>query len=195
MDFKLVAASIGAALVILAYVPYVIEILRGNTKPHLYTWTIWFLTLAIALLGMWYGGARISALGYLPSLILVCIIIGLSLRYGTTNVTRSDALALIASILAIAVWVFLNNPLLSVLMVTAIDAIGYYPTARKSFSEPWSENISTWILFTMSAMLLFYAIEVYSLQTSIYLAVTIVANVILIGLIVVRRLYVPRLPL
>jgi hypothetical protein len=52
----------------------------------------------------------------------------LSLKYGTRNITRSDTIILILALAAVFVWVQLDNPLLAVIMVTLIDLAGYVPS-------------------------------------------------------------------
>ena len=56
-DYRTASAILGGFFVVIAYVPYLRDIFKGKTTPHLYTWLIWFLTLSTALAGMWSGGA------------------------------------------------------------------------------------------------------------------------------------------
>jgi hypothetical protein len=59
----------------------------------------------------------------------------------------------------------LDKPILSITMVTAIDVLGYIPTFRKSYIEPWSETQIIWFLFTISNILAILSLSQYNLLT------------------------------
>lgn len=173
---------------IVSFVPYIWQILRRKTEPHLYTWLIWSITFSIAGAGVWFGGGGlIQSLGFLLSAVLVFAVSILSFWYGTKNITTSDGVVLVLALASIFVWVGLDNPVLAVLMATGIDLIGYLPTYRKSFVEPRSENLLTWVGFTIAPFLGLLALHEYNLMTVVYSAATLVANVVLIALLLVRR--------
>ena len=163
-----------------------------KTKPHSYTWLIWIITLGTALTGMWYGGGNWGLLSMLTGTILVCIVFILSFKYGTKNITREDTIILIAALCAILVWWQLDKPILSIIMVTAIDVLGYIPTFRKSYIEPWSETMTTWFLFTVSNILAILSLSQYNLLTMTYLTASMVANIALFLLCYFRRFKVSR---
>ena len=39
---------VAAVLAIISHIPYILDILRGKTKPHLYTWIIWAIVTVLA---------------------------------------------------------------------------------------------------------------------------------------------------
>ena len=53
---KLIFGTLSGIIVVIGYIPYLKDILRGKTKPHVYTWFIWIITQGIALSGLLYGG-------------------------------------------------------------------------------------------------------------------------------------------
>src|SRR5262245_28245295 len=103
---------------------------RGKTKPHAYTWLIWTITLGTAMAGLFRGHGGCVALPIGSGTFLVFVTFLLSFKYGTKNITRSDAVTLIAALGAVVVWWQLKNPLAAVLMVSLIDVIGYIPSVR-----------------------------------------------------------------
>lgn len=192
MEPKALVAIVAFLFALISYGPYLRDMLRGVTKPHAYTWLIWTLTNGTAAAGAWYGGGGYGAVGQLFGAGLTGAFFLLSLRYGTKNVTRSDGVILAVAILAIFLWWILENPLLSVLLVTAIDAIAYIPSFRKSYEEPWSESLLSWNTFTFSAILSVVALQEYNVLTLSYLLMTIFANLILVSLCAVRRRIIPK---
>lgn len=176
-DFKLIISLVATALTVYGYYPYFKDIFSDKTKPHLYTWLVWAITQGTATVAIWQGGGKYAILSFIIGTVLVVVVLLLSLKYGTKNITKSDTLALIVALLAIIVWWKLENPLLAVLMVSIIDIFGYIPTLRKSFSEPWSETLLFWAIMALTDILIVFSIEEYNLQTVIYPATLIIANV------------------
>jgi hypothetical protein len=186
-DVKIIFAILSALFSIGAYFPYLKDMLAGKTKPHVYTWLIWTLTTSTATAGLWHGGGGYAAVSQTIATILTFIFFLLSFKYGTKNITLGDTILLLLASAAIFVWWFLHNPLLAVLMVAAIDAIGYIPTFRKSFEEPWSESILSWVLFNLGIAFSLLALAQYNLLTLPVLLMSFVANSILIAICFFRR--------
>lgn len=187
IDFKIVATILSLVLGVLSYIPYIRSMVRGQTTPHPYTWLIWAITTGTAAVGGWYGGGGYGVLLLALWSVLTFLVFLLSFKYGTKNITKGDVALLVLALLAILVWWQLNAPLLSILMVTAIDAFGYVPTIRKSFEEPWSESLSSWFLFTATALVGLIALAQYNFLTVVYLAMSATLNAIVMGICLFRR--------
>jgi len=187
MNLKIILSIVSAIIMLIAYLPYFRDIILHKTKPHSYTWLIWILTQGTALAGMWYGGGNWGLLSMLTGTILVCVVFAFSFKYGTKNITREDTIILIAALCAILIWWQLDKPILSIIMFTAIDVLGYIPTFRKSYIEPWSETLITWFLFTVSNILAILSLSRYNLLTTTYLLAITVANIALFLLCYFRR--------
>ncbi len=193
VDWKSIFGVLAALAVILAYVPYLRSIFRRETEPHAYTWLIWAITVATAGAGVWFGGGGFwVTLGFAISTFLVSVVFLLSFKYGTKNVTRGDAIVLVFALLATFVWWGLDNPALAVLMATGIDLLGYIPTYRKSFAEPWSENVQGWIGYAIAPLLSLFALHEYNLMTATYEFAVLAANIGLLVLLLIRQRTVPK---
>ncbi len=186
-DIKIAFAILSAVFMASAYFPYLKGMLAGKTKPHVYTWLIWTLTTGTATVALWYGGGGYGAASYTFSTFLTFIFFLLSFRYGTKNITKSDTVILILALVAIVVWWSLHNPLLAVFMVTAIDGFAYLPSFRKTFEEPWSEPIASWIMFTLGNLSTLIALREYNLLTVTYILMSVIANIILVCICIFRR--------
>jgi len=124
--------------------------------------------------------------------LLVAGVFFFSLRYGTKNITRSDTIILITAFLAIIVWWQLHQPLLAVLMVSVIDLLGYIPSFRKSYKEPWSETLISWAAFVASDIFALLALSKYNLLTMTYIISIIIANFGLFIFCLFRRSFVSK---
>jgi len=192
MDVKIILTVIATAIGVVAFFPYLRDTFSLKTKPHAYTWLIWAITQGTAVFGIWYGGGGWGALNLTIGTLFVIVVFLFSIKYGTKNITKSDTAILVAALSAIIIWWRLDQPLISVIMVSMIDVIGYIPSFRKSYQEPWSETLISWILFSASNTFAILALEEYNLLTVTYLAAITSANIALFFLCFFRRKFFPK---
>lgn len=192
MNIKIIFTIIATAVGVFAFFPYLRDIFLLKTKPHVYTWLIWSITQGTAVFGIWYGGGSWGALNLTVGTIFVIIVFLFSLKHGTKNITKSDTAILIVAFCAILVWWLLDQPLISVIMVSVIDIIGYIPSFRKSYQEPWSETLVSWALFSVSNIFAILALSEYNLLTTTYLVAITLANISLFTFCFLRRTFIPK---
>lgn len=193
MDYKLIIAIIAAALTIIAYIPYFRDIFAHKTKPHLFTWLIWGITQGTATAALLYGGGKFGSISLIIGTVLVLVIFLLSFKHGTRDITASDKIVLVLVLFVVVIWWQLDNPLISVFMVSAIDSAGYIPTIRKSFKDPWSETLSFWVIMAVVSGLSIISNAEYNFLTITYLSVLFVANIIVSLICIARRKVIARL--
>jgi len=170
---------------------YFVFTIRGKIKPHVFTWLVWGLVMGISAAartadnagpGAWAAWAVSAS----------CLSIGvLAVFKGEKNITKSDIVAFVGALSAIPVWLVTNNPLMAVLIVTAIDLIGYYPTFRKSFHRPFEEATFNYFISNALHLLSLYANAHTSLTTTITPIAYFLANSCLVILILIRRRQLP----
>ncbi len=187
VDVKIIFAIAATILMLIGYYPYLKDLFARRTQPHLYTWLIWAITASIATAGVLTGGGNLGVLPMVAGTALVIFVCILSIWYGSKDITKSDTITLIAALVAIVVWVQLDNPLMAVLLATAIDGFGYIPTFRKSYSEPHTETPFFWLVMSGNSFLTLLALDAYNLLTTTYLVVLGLANLALYLLILHRR--------
>jgi hypothetical protein len=174
MDFKIIFAGVSSIVGIACFIPYLRDIFRGTTKPHIYTWFIWATLQAIVAAAMWSSGAGVAIASSVIGAVLCSFIFALSFSYGTKNITRFDTICLFGALITLAAYLLFHDPLFSVIAATLTDIIGTLPTVRKAYKEPQTETASTHILSGVSGAFALAAIANFTLTTSLYLfAVTI----------------------
>jgi hypothetical protein len=109
------------------------------------------------------------------------------LRYGERDITRGDFIALVACLAALPLWYFTSSALTAIVLVTAIDLGGYYPTLRKSWLRPHEEATYNFVLSNIVHVLSLAANEVHNLATMLTPSCILLANSSLIGMIWWRR--------
>ena len=186
-DVKTFFVIVAMCISVAAFYPYIRDVVRKKTQPHLYTWLIWTLTQGIAVAGIWYGGGGVGVLNLTVGWFFITVVLFLSFSRGTRNISPFDTMMLVAALLAILVWWQLQSALLAVLAASAIDIIGYIPTIRKTYEEPWSETVGVWIAFMVSNIVSIFALDAYNVLTLTYIVSIILANGVLILVCLIRR--------
>ncbi len=183
---------ISVGLAIFALTPYVWSVLRGRTKPHLFTWIIWTILTGIAFLLQYTEGAGAGAWsGFVSTLFCIVILIA-SFKYGEKNITRSDWIVFLAALAAIPIWLLTKNAALAAVWVTAIDAAGYIPTMRKSWIKPYEEMVTTHALSLIKHLCVLLAVQNVHFATIFYSWGMVVMNGLLVAMLVFRRRMVKK---
>ncbi|MBI1362613.1 MAG: hypothetical protein GC134_01375 [Proteobacteria bacterium] len=166
---------------------YIFVILRGRARPHMFSFLIWGTVMGIAAAAQWSAGAgagvwwtTVSALGCLGIALLAVF-------KGEKNITRSDRMALIAAFSAIPLWYATKEPLFSVLLVTTIDVVGFYPTFRKSYIRPFEESALAFFIGGFSSFLSVLALGAFTATTVLYPAIIAVTNAVFVSMLLWRR--------
>ncbi len=192
MEYHALISGIVIFLSFAGYVPYLLSILKGENKPHVFTWITATLTAFIAWALQVLGGAGIGSWPMLIVTILcVCVVI-LSIWRGTKDITKSDVLCLFASLFALYLWLIADQPIWSVVLITVAEVISYIPTVRKSWNDPYRENITLYQVSMFRHALAVVALEKISLLTALYPAVWAITNLAITVILTVRRRSVPK---
>ncbi len=186
-EVKTIIGIIAVILSIVGYIPYFRDTLRGKTKPHVYTWFIWGLVTAIAFGLQVSAGAGVGSWVTLTVAILAFIIFGLGVRSGEKDITRSDTIFLMLAFIALFLWLIAKQPMLSVILVSSIDMLGFAPTIRKSWHKPFSETLFTYELGAFRHGLSLLALQNYNIVTWLYPGSWAVANALFSLMLVLRR--------
>ncbi len=183
----MVTGLIAVFLAIVGYVPYLRDTLKRKTTPHIYTWFIWGTVTTIAYALQVSGGAGVGSWVTLAVAIVAYIIFALGLRNGSKDITRSDTVFFVLSFVAIFLWLVARRPVLSVILVSTIDMLGFVPTIRKSWSKPYSETLFTYELNAVRHGLSVFALQQYSIVTWLYPVSWAFANAFFSLMIIFRR--------
>lgn len=174
-------------MTLVGYFYYFRDIFAGKTKPHAYSWLVWALLTAIAFGGQLSdnGGPGSYVTGVTAAVSFV--IFFLAIRQGEKNITRSDKAYLIMAILAIIPWLLTNDPVISVILISIIDFLGFIPTIRKSYHKPHEETLIHYVLAGLKFVLAIVALDHYSITTWFYPASLVAANLFFVVMLILRR--------
>jgi hypothetical protein len=179
---------LGSLVAVAGTVPYVIETIRGNTKPRIVTWLTWALLTGVAgaasLSAGQLGGAVFALLGTVATSAVVVA----GLRFGDRSFTKLDLACLAGVLLGLLLWLSLDNPIFAIWAAILIDFVGLVPTLVHAWKQPTAETASTFVcvgvggLITSAAIASGGAFSVAALGYPLYAAVSMasVATIILI---------------
>ena len=186
-ELKVIISIIAVLLTFIGYVPYVRDTLQKKTTPHIYTWFIWGLVTAIAYGLQVTNGAGVGSWVTLAVAIICFFIFTLGLRHGKKDITKSDTVFFILSFVALFLWLIAKQPILSVILASTIDMLGFIPTIRKSWNKPYSETLFSYELNTFRHGLSIFALQRYSIVTWLYPLSWVIANALFSVILIIRR--------
>lgn len=155
------SAQIGAlagAIALVSVIPYIVSILRGNTKPERTSYLIWFIVDAVGILSYISVGATTTIWTGLVSTLMGLLVLLLSIKHGMGGFSKFDLTCLALALFGIFIWVSTNDALLALYFVTFVKIIGYLPTIKKSYFLPKTENTLSWTLVASASILNLFAL-------------------------------------
>lgn len=181
---------LGLGSVVVSFVgsaAYFQGILKGSIKPHAFTWLIWAIMAAIVFAAQYLEGAAAGAWATAAACVIQFVIAAVGFFQKERDITRSDSVALAGALLSIPLWVITKDPVWSVILLTVIDVIGYYPTFRKSWHDPYNESALSFAIWTLQWVLALMAMAHYNITTALYPAAIVIMNTAVVFTLLWRR--------
>ncbi len=175
---------IAVLLGIIGIIPYVKDIYKGKTKPHLFSNLIWAVVTTIAFFTQVAKGSGPASWTTLVMALLTIYITILCFKYGTQDVTKLDTFFLALGLLSIVPWILTKDPTISVVIATLIDVFGFIPTIRKTWKDPGSETLFTWNTNVLRHAISLFAIRNFVLATYIYPLALLCMNILTVSAII-----------
>lgn len=178
---------ISAILSVLMIVPYIRDIFFKKTKPERASWLIWTALGLIAFFSQMAKGATDSLWLTGGQTLAVLIIFLLSIKYGVGGLTKRDTKALIAALIGLIIWFITKEAAWALLIVIGIDCVGTLLTAIKSYEDPESETLSTWLISGTSGIFGALAVGVLHPILLAYPVYIIFANYLIVAMMCLGR--------
>ncbi len=182
-------AGIGAAVfMIVGTVPYIRDMLRGETRPNMVSWSIWAFAVGISATAQFtaepsWSVVLVGTTFFMDSTVLVFALFG----YGYSKFEWWDGLCLTLSLAALALWWLSGDPLIALGFAIIADGFAFLPTFIKSYREPFSETPVAWLLFGLSGLTGLGAASVFDFASTAFPVYFFIANCSLWILILVRQ--------
>lgn len=190
MDFFTLKNSIGIIAIILTFVgytPYFRDLLQKKIRPHIFSWFIWALVTSIIFALQISAGAGLGSFVTLAVAIISFCIFVLGFKEGNKNIKKIDVIFLVLALAAIPLWLIVKQPVLSIILLSSIDMLGFVPTVRKSWNDPYSETLSLYTITTFRHALSILALEHYNIVTLLFPSTWVIANAFFSVVLIMRR--------
>lgn len=187
IDYKVVIWLLAIAITLWGYYYYLRDIFQWKTKPHIFSWFIWAILTWVGFVIQFNDNAWPGAWITLTSAIFCWFVTVLAFKYGEKHITKSDTFAFIWSIIAIIIWLLLDNPLLSLIIIIVIDTLSFYPTFRKSWNKPQEETLIHYSFASLKFLLAIIALNNFSLLTVLYPLSLVIANWAFVIMVIFRK--------
>ncbi len=187
-DIASIAGKLAGIISLSAYIPYIVSILRKETKPNRASWIIWAIVSTIIALSYREAGASYAFLAPVGYVIGSTTVFILSIRYGVGGWTPFDRKCLIGAAISLVVWQIFDSPMSALLINLFINLLGTLPTARKAWYQPETEDKVFWSLVFLGSIVNLFAVENWTFSMAVYP----VSMIFLIGMVTVPVLWTKR---
>ncbi len=98
---KTTISIVAIVLTFVGYAPYIRDIVRGTTRPHVFSWFIWGITTSIIYALQVSAGAGSGSWVTLTVAIVLFAVFFLGLKNGNKDITTVDIIFLVLALLAL----------------------------------------------------------------------------------------------
>ena len=188
MPYNEFLSAAAITLTLVAFYPYLRGIIQGQVKPHVFSWVIWGSTTFVVFLAQLQVGGGVGAwpIGVSGAITLLIAVLAYVKRADLT-ITGADWFFLVAAISSLPLWYATSDPMWAVVVLTAVDLLGFGPTIRKAYSAPHSESLTFFGILAARNIIVVMALERTSVATVLFPAAIAVACILLMTLIAYRR--------
>ena len=165
-----------------------------RTKPNRATWFIWAALGVMIVLTYEDSGATYTIWFPLAYAVGYAIVALLSIWRGEFYkdesgwrrfVSETDVVCMIGAAIALVIWKLFGNAPVALVVAIAMDALGAWPTIKKSALRPRGENRLAWTITVFAAVLNVFAInwETATFDIWVYPLYMLIANGLIAGLL------------
>jgi hypothetical protein len=181
--FAVLAGSVAVACT----VPYLRDTMRRTTVPHRGSWLIWGALEVVAVLAQRADGARWSLIPLAAQCVGTCLVFSLSIWLGAGGLSRAELALLALAGAGLAGWQAIELPMIATTCVILADLAAALMMLPKTWRDPHSETLSTFVLAAASGVLTVGAVAPLAVPLLVYPVYFVAVNAVLATLIVHRR--------
>lgn len=170
---------LSGVIAFLASIPYIIDIVKGNTKPQRMAWVIFITLSGISFFAQLAEGATNSL--WFPAVLFLqsIIIFALTLKFGMGGFSKFDIGSFIASILIMIIWWVTKSPAIAIVCGVLVNTIGKILVTQKVYQHPKTEYLPTWVWSAVASVLAVAAVGGWDW----ILIITPLQNAVTVGII------------
>lgn len=158
---------------------YIRDTLAGKSKPNRVSWFLWAVVpllgagAALSLQADAWATVRVIVSGLVPLLVFIISFINPNAYW---KLSKFDLICGVVSVLALAIWVIIGLPLISILLLALADGFAALPTLIKAWRFPETETGLTYLASLVAVILVLPSIPVWNIENSAFQIYLLVAN-------------------
>ena len=180
-------AITGGVIGTFSTVPYLIDVVKGKTKPNIVSWSTWTLLMAIATAAAFAAHAPRSAFLTLGDTFCVFAVVILGLKYGVAKMTLFDAACQGLAVLGLILWLIFNSPSIALIFSIVVDFVVALPTIKHSWNDPTEETWQAFAIATVASIFTLVSLDKYAFTDLAFPAYLLFANGAIATVVVYRR--------
>jgi len=162
LDIKNIFSVIAGFVFVLGFIPYIIAIFKGETKPQKASWLIWASVDTLILVGMI---AKNTINGQIVGAVLCAwFVFSLAFKKGKPGWSCLDKTCLGGGLFGVILWIIYGNATPGILIGSIVLVVAAFPTFTSSWKNPSYENKLAWVIFWLSCVFTFLGISEWTLQ-------------------------------
>jgi hypothetical protein len=171
-----------------ANVPYIIDSLRGTTKPNTASWSTWTVINGITIVAALQAGDAINTvvLGFTYFAASLSVLL-IALFKGMREYTLFDGICQLLAIIGIVIWQVSGNPNIALLFVIISGEMAALPTFRHAYIFPNEETLSSYVIASMVAIVFVLSATTISFASLAVPIDLVIGNGIIATIIYLRR--------
>lgn len=157
---------LGAIFSFFGGLSYLIDTLKGETKPNKVTWFIWALVPFIAFSAEIKQGVGLQSLmtfmvGFNPLLIFIASFVN---KKAIWQIGRSDIVCGVLSIAGLILWQITQVGNIAITLCILSDGLAGVPTIVKAYKFPETENYKVFLTASLSALITLLTINIWNFE-------------------------------
>jgi len=162
MTNQAIIAIIAAALDIFASSFYIIDTIKGKTKPNRVTYLLWGVPIIAALAtnstGFTWSSLYVFAAGLMP---LTIFFVSFTNKNSYWRLKKFDYICGAFAILALIIWLTTKNSTVAIIFSLIADFLAGLPTLIKIYNHPETETIKSYVICLFGQVLNLFAIKTW----------------------------------
>lgn len=144
--------ALSGVLSLFCFVPYIWDTLSGRTQPERASWLIWSVLGVIAVFSQGLEGASASLMFAVVQVGCTVVICVLSIWYGAGHyLSRRNRAIFAVAVFGVGAWYVTDSAVYALAVTISISLLGGCVTIQKSYVDPASETMSTWVVAALAA--------------------------------------------
>lgn len=194
VELSQIIAGLAIGLVLFAYIPYMVETVKGKVAPHPFSWLIWAMSATAIFFLQTANGSGTGAYGTAAVALCAAAIFVLAFRSNKVKIRPLDVISLVLALLGIVIWIFVDQPAISIAILLVVEVIGFVPTYLNGWRHPYKDSMTLWTVNSVRHGLGIAAIQNYNMITLINPLVWIVLCTVYLSTLAYRRFFFTKHP-